>query len=361
MGADPGVTPATIVVGGTAPLSEAAAASARGAAAFFKDVNARGGVNGRTIVYRLLDDAGDPLEATRRLVEDEGVFALVGSVGAEQTLTVRDYLNGSRVPQLFVGSGATALGRDHTRYPWTIGFRPSHRAEGWIYGAYLARARRGTAVGVLFADDEEGRELLAGLRQGVARSTVRVVAAAPVAADEFDLGAQVAALQAAGANVLAVFARAQAEASRAAAGLGWRPQVLLASSGEVGVEGAVSLAYAKDPADASWRDDPAMRRYRSIMTRYLRGANAADSRHVEGMAAAYEFVRVLRAAGTEPSRARVTAAVRRLNDASNPFLLPGVVVRTGANERFPVGQAQLRRWSKGRWRSFGGLWAHPGS
>lgn len=346
---EPGVAPDTILIGATADLANASAAGARGAAAYFKDVNARGGVNGRAIVFRLVDDGGDPLAATQRLAEDDGAFALFGSTGAEQSLAVRDYLNRAGVPQLFVASGASSLGRDFRRFPWTIGFRPTYRAEGWIYGSYLARAKRGARVGVLYADDERGRELLAGLRQGIARSTVRIAATRI----EADPATDVEALQASGADVLSLFVSVPRDAARAAAAFGWRPHVVVASDTQGGIEGAVSLAFAKDPRDPAWRDDPGLRRHRSVLAR-------ADDRFVEGMAAAYDLVRVLRAAGKEPTRAAVMAAVRKLNDTSNPFLLPGIVVRTGALDRFPVEQAQLRRSTKGRRQPFGGLWRYPG-
>jgi branched-chain amino acid transport system substrate-binding protein len=313
--ADPGVTSTMILIGG----AEAESASVRGAAAYFRYVNARGGVHGRSIVFRL---------------DDAGVFARFGSLG-----------DASPVPQLFVDSGSTALARS----PDSIGFRPSWRAEGWILGSYLARARRGARVGVLHSDDERGRELLAGLRQGIARSTVRVAATGL----EADPVTDVEALQAAGADVLALFVSTPRDVARAATGLGWRPLVLVGSEAPGGIEGAVSTSFVKDPGDPEWRYDPGLRRHRSVLVR-------ADQRFVEGMAAAYELVGLLKAAGKEPTRAAVLAAARKLNDASNPFLLPGIVVRTAATDRFPLEQAQLRRWSKGRWRGFGGLWRYPG-
>ena len=307
------MTSTTILIGGAEPESP----SARGAAAYFKYVNARGGVRGRSIVFQL---------------EHQDVFAVFGSLS-----------DAAPVSQLFVDSGSTAVARS----PSSIGFRPSWRAEGWILGSYLARARRGARVGVLYADDEQGRDLLAGLRQAIARSTVRVAATRI----EVDPATDVGALQAAGADTLALFVSTPHAAAGAATRLGWRPHVVVGSEAAGGIEGAVSTSFVKDPTDVAWRDDPGLRRHRSVMAR-------ADQRFVEGMASAYELVRVLKAAGKEPTRAGVTAAVRKLTDASNPFLLPGIVVRTTAADRFPVEQAQLRRWSSGRWRSFGGLWAH---
>jgi branched-chain amino acid transport system substrate-binding protein len=358
--ADPGITPQTIVLGATAPLSGAESAAVRGAAAYFRYVNTRGGVNGRSIAYKVADDASDPalaLQATERLVERDEVFAIVNSAGTEQNLATRDYLNTAKVPQLFVDSGATTFGSDYRSYPWTIGFRPSNRAGGWIYGSYISRARPGAKIAVLYESDVSGTELLAGLRQGLGRSKGRVVAAQPVDPTVPDVqAAQVASLKASGASVLALFvAQPQAAQVYALAGrLGWRP--LMVTGADATVEGAVSIAFLKDPADAKWRSDAAMKLYRALMAKYARGANPKDVNHVYGMAVAYETVKLLKATGKTPTRAAVLAQTRKLNDASNPFLLPGIAVKTSATERFPLEQALLQRWSKGRWTSFGGLW-----
>ena len=361
-GEDPGISPTAILLGATAPLSSADAAVARGATAYFKHVNARGGVGGRAIVYRVLDDGGDPglaLQATRRLIEQDRVFALVGSVGTEQNLAARDYLNAARVPQLFAASGAAALG-DFRRAPWTIGFQPSHRFEGWVYGRYLSRARPDARVAVLFQDDDYGRELLAGLREGISATKARVVATQGYVAGVFNVQAQAARLKASGANVLALFATARVATQALAV---WRPGlVILAADGRpsrVG-EGALSLGFLKEPSEPRWRQDPALRLYRTLMARHATGANAGDVRHVWGMAIAYQTVKLLRAAGESPTRASVRARLSRLDDPSNPFLLPGIEVETSATERLPLERAQLRRFTGGRWRAFGGLWSYRG-
>ena len=356
--ADPGITPTRILLGGVAP---AEAPAARGANAYFKYVNGRGGVNGRSIAYLVADDASDPaaaVQATERLVEQDGVFAVVNAVGTEQNLATRDYLNAAKVPQLFVGSGATAFGSDFRRYPWTIGFQPSHHAEGWIYGSYVSRARPGAKIAVLYQGGAFGADLLTGLRQGIARTKARVVAAQSVAVTDPDLQAQVTSLKASGASVLALFV-APSDANRAYAlanRLGWRPLIVTTAAAKV--EGAVSIAFLKDPTDARWRSDSGLRLYRSLMARFAKGANMNDVDHVYGMAVAYATVRVLKAVGKNPTRAAVIAQTRRLNEASNPFLLPGISIKTSASERFPIEQALLQRWSKGRWTSFGGLWGY---
>ena len=275
--ADPGITTKTILVGGTAPLSgtdSAYASVARGANAYFKYVNSRGGVNGRTITYKTVDDAYDPaltVQATRQLVEQDKVFAIFNSLGTEHNVATRDYLNAARVPQLFVASGATTFGRDYKEYPWTIGFQPSYRAEGWIYGTYLARTRPGAKVGVLLQNDDYGKDLLAGLKQGIARSKVKVVAAQAFEVTDPDVQSQITRLKSSGADVLALFAtpRHAIQGYVFANRLGWRPLIInnavssasnvmaLASEGgsNKAVENSVSIVFLKDPTDAKWRSD----------------------------------------------------------------------------------------------------------
>jgi branched-chain amino acid transport system substrate-binding protein len=153
--ADPGVTPTSLLLGGTTPLSGTAsayAAVARGADAYFKYVNARGGVFRRKLSYTYVDDAYNPaqtVQATRQLVEQDHVFAIFNSLGTEQNLAIREYLNAGKVPQLFVASGATTWGRDAAKYPQTVGFQPSYQAEGWVYGTFLARTKPRARVAVL--------------------------------------------------------------------------------------------------------------------------------------------------------------------------------------------------------------------
>jgi len=377
-GADPGITPKTILLGGTSPLSGAAspyASVARGASAYFKYVNARGGVNGRTIVYKYVDDAynaAQTVQATKQLVEQDKVFAIFNSLGTEQNEAIRPYLNQAKVPRLFVASGATTFGHDFKQYPWTIGFQPSYRAEGWIYGKYLARAKPGAKIAVLFQNDAYGKDLLGGLKQGVARSKVKVVAAEPFEVTAPDVQSQIAKLKQSGADTLALFAtpRHAIQGYVFANRLGWRPLIInnavssasnimtLASEGGTNkaVENSISIVFLKDPTDMKWRNDAAIKLYRSVMSRYAKGANVKDVYHVYGMAVAYETVKVLKAAGKNLTRAGVMAQTRKLNDASNPFLLPGIAIKTSATERFPIEQALLQRWSKGSWTSFGGLW-----
>jgi branched-chain amino acid transport system substrate-binding protein len=314
---------------------------------------------------------------TRRLVEQDGVFAVFNSFGTEQNLAVRDYLNQRRVPQLFAASGATTLGSDAARFPFTVGLRPTYTAEGWVLGQYLARTQGAAKVGVLYENDGFGQELLAGLRRGIQRSRVKIASVQPYDAASFDVEAQVARLRVSGATVFAVFASPKhaAEALKYADRLGWKPKLtvgnaaassatVVAAAAEKGanqvVKGMVSVAYVKDPTDPRWLKDSAMKLFHKIVARFAPGADASDVYLVYGMAAAWTAVEAIRRAGTDLTRQRLVDVVGSLNLKANPFLLPGIVLRTGPNDHFPIDQMLLQRWQKGAWRSFGGLWTYRG-
>ncbi len=376
--ADPGISSTSIVLGGTSPLTGPAAAYAsvaRGAKAYFDSVNAKGGVAKRKFEYKIVDDAynsAQSVQATRQLVESDKVFAVFNSLGTVQNLAVREYLNQSKVPQLFVASGATTWGRDAAKYPWTIGFQPSYQAEGWVYGQYVAKTMKKARIAVLLQNDEYGKDLLAGLKRGLARSGSSVVAAQTYEVTSSDVQSQIAKLKASRANVLALFAtptfaiQSYVYANR----LGWRPLVVnnavgaasnimsIASEGGKNktIEGSISLNFLKDPVDARWKRDPGMRLYRSVLARYAKDANANDGYHLYGMAVAYETVSLFKRLGANPTRAGLLARARSITSPANPFLLPGIAVRTGRGDNFPIQQGQLQRWTKGKWVPFGGLW-----
>jgi len=382
-GDDPGITSKTILLGGTGPLTGAAASSAaaalKGADAYLRYVNGRGGVNGRTIAYRVLDDASDPVatvQLTKQLVEQDKVFALFNTVGTENSIAVRPYLNTMKVPQLFVASGATTFGRDYAQYPYTIGFQPSYRAEGWVYGEYLAHTAAGTQIAVLFENDDYGKDLLGGLKLGLQRSKAKVIAAEPyAAATTTDVSAQIAKLKASGADTLAIFATPAfaIQAYGVARKLGWRPKHVVGNSAAASpttmaaasdggknklVDGTISTVFVKDPNDPQWSKDPGMSLYRKILSRYAPAANARDPMLVYGMAAAWTAVEAIRRVGPRLTRDALQKELDTFTATGNPFLLPGIAVRTAGSDHFPLEQMLLQRWQNGAWKSFGGLWAY---
>jgi hypothetical protein len=188
-----------------------------------------------------------------------------------------------------------------------------------------------------------------------------------------DVGSQVGRLKAAGVNVFAIFATPKfaIQSYVFASRLGWRPRVinntvsaatnvmLLASEGGKNktVDGTLTLNFLKDPTNPLYRNDPAMKLYRTLMARHAKGANVNDVYHVYGMAVAYETVKLFERLGANPTRVRLMAAARTITSPSNPFVLPGIAVKTGPGDGFPIQQVQMQRWSKGKWVPFGGLWA----
>jgi branched-chain amino acid transport system substrate-binding protein len=371
-----GVTSSQVLIGGTTPLSGPASAYqsvAKGAAAYFRWVNAHGGVNKRKIKYVYKDDAYDPaktIDKTRELVQQDKVFAIFNSLGTEHNLATRAYLNALKIPQLFVASGATTFGRDYKKYPYTIGYQPNYRAEGTIYGRYVAKTSPKARIGVLYQNDDFGKDLVKGLQNGLGKKGKLIVAKQSYEVTDSNVKPQIAKLKAKKANTLMLFATPQAAigAYFAAYAIGWRPKVYVnavasasnimgiakAATSKKQVEGSLSIVFLKDPTDSQWKNDAGAKLYRSIMKKY-KGGNPNDVYAVYGMSAAHTFVAALKKAGKNPTRASIMRAATSLNIKNDPFLLPGMTVRTTKTDHFPLDQAKLQRYHNGRWVSFGGL------
>jgi branched-chain amino acid transport system substrate-binding protein len=378
--AEPGLTSNSILLGGTVPLSGPAAAFANvapGANAYFRYVNDRGGVFGRRIRYRYVDDGFEinrTVEETRKLVQQDRVFAIFNSIGTEHAIAVRPYLNQVRVPHLFLGTGASTFSRERKTFPWSMGFLPSFNGEGAIYGRYVARNLPRARIGVLYENTDYGKDLTAGLRRGLGRAGGRVVAVRSYEITDSDVNSQVAQLKRSGANTFMLFATPgfAIQAFISAHRQDWRPRVFISSvsiepsimgvirlnTSARATEGSISMGYLKDPTSPAWARDPGVRLYREIMRRYLPGAKQSDVYHYYGMAVAHSMVHALRKAGRNLSRAALLRAATHLDQRDNPFLLPGVGVRTSPANYLPISRAKLFRYSRqGRWVPFGRLLA----
>jgi branched-chain amino acid transport system substrate-binding protein len=375
---DPGVTATQVVIGGTAPLSGpevAYAPVARGAEAYFKYVNSRGGVHGRKIRYVYKDDAYDPaqtVQKTRELVQQDGVFAIFNSVGTEHNLAIRPFLNQLQTPQLFVGTGASAIGDAYKRFPWTMGYLTSFRGEGAIYGRHIAKAMPRARVAVLHENSDYGRDLLAGLRKGLGAKANRIVEVETYEVTDSDQNAQMAKLKASGANTLMLFAlpKQTIQAFIAADRLGWRPQVFVnavsvdpfvmnvarSNTNNRTTQGAITTAFLKDPTDPALAKDPGVRLYKRLMRKYLPG-HENEVAHIYGMAAAHTMVDTLRQAGKQLTRNALINAATHLDERDNPFLVSGVVVKTSPRDYYPISRTRLLRYDRGRWKQFGGFLA----
>ena len=374
--ATPGVTANEIHLGSSVPLSgEAAIAGnvARGIEAYFKYVNDKGGVFGRKIKFTYLDDGYDPGRAvnnTIRLVQQEQVFALFSSLGTANNLAVRKFLNDAKVPQLFVSSGATTFGRDYKRYPWTIGYIPPYSEEGTIYGQYIAKKIKRPKIAVLYQDDEYGRDLLTGLRRGLGAKAKAIVARVAYDPTTADVQPQITQLKASKANVLMIFAfgKFSLQAFNGVARIGWKPQIFVndvsSASGLMSIvpqkaaNGSISIVFGKDPASPLWRNDKGIKLFQTILKKYGRDIGSRDLKdgyYTAGMATAYTMVTTLKKAGRNLTRESVMRAATHLTEKGNPFVLPGIVLRTTPKVRYPLTQVRLQRWSKNAWHPFGKL------
>ena len=373
----PGVTGHQILIGGTVPLSgQASAFGAVGpsANAYFKYVNAHGGVYGRKIRYLYRDDGYDPartLEETRRLVEQDKVFAIFNTVGTEHTLAIRGYLNALGVPEVFAGTGASAVGRGYKRYPWTMGYLPSFAGEGAIYGRYVVKHRPRARIAVLYENSDYGQDLLRGLRRGLGKHAKQIVAKASYEVTDSSVESQIAKLRASHADTFMLFALPTYAIGSfvSAYKLGWFPRFFVSAvSIEPGImsiarsnthgretNGALSFAFVKDPTSPVWARDPAVALYRRILKRYLPGSSPKNVYNWYGMTVAYSMVDALRHAGRSPTRAGLLHAATHMNERSNPFLLPGVFVRTSPTNYFPIAKARMVRYRKTLWVLFGPL------
>jgi ABC-type branched-subunit amino acid transport system substrate-binding protein len=367
-GGTPGVTSSTITIGGTVPITGPAAlfgSVGRGADAYFKYVNAHGGVNGRKIKYIYLDDAYDPaktVQLTRQLVEQNHVFAVFNDVGTDNNLAIRDYLNAAKVPQLFGGTGAAKIGDDFKGHPWTMGYLPSFRAEGVIYGRSIA-ATPSPKVAVLYEDSDFGKDMTAGLQQGLGAKAGSIVAQQAYQPTDTSIDSQMSTLHASGANVLVLNVTPQYAilAYLAVHKFGWHPKIYISSicispnvmdivraNAAQEANGSLSIAFVKDPTDKVWAKDPVVALYHTILKRYAPGAKPEDVYNFYGMGVAFTMVDALQHAGKSPTRTSLLAAARNLDEV-NPFMRPGIKIVTSPTDYYPISKAQLVRYDRVHW------------
>jgi branched-chain amino acid transport system substrate-binding protein len=367
--ADPGVTSDAVVIGGTVPLSGLASAFGAvgpGAQAYFRYVNARGGVHGRRIDYRYYDDGYDPartVELTRRLIAQDRVFAIFNSVGTANNLAIRPFVNALRVPQLYVGDGSSALHQPR-RYPWTMGFLPSYRGEGAVYGRTIVARRRRARIAVLYENTDFGKDLLHGLEGAIRGRGPRIVSRQSYEFTDADVSSSIARLKSSRADTLMLFATPKftIQAFAAAHRLRWQPQLYVGSvSIEPGImaiarfnapeltRGALSIAFVKNPNDPIWARDPATRLYRQIMRRHYPAGRVEDVYHWYGMTVAWTMVETLRRAGRNLTRAGLLRAAQSLDVRANPFLLPGIRLKTSRSFYYPIRKVYLYRYDNRQW------------
>ena len=371
---DAGITSNSILLGVTIAKSGPAAAYgtiADAANAYFTYVNGQGGVNGRKITYKILDDGYNPAQTvplTKQLVEQDQVFAMFGGLGTQPQTSVRDYLNAKKVPQLFVATGATTFMADFSSHPYTIGWQPPYQGEARIYAKDVLANHPTAKIGVLYQNDDYGQDYLKGLTDGLGDKASMIVdkESYDVTAAATTLATQLTKLKAKGADTLFIFATPAFTIAALAitTGIHWAPLTYLnsvsnpaaymqiAAGKGAKIDGVISVGYIKDPTDPQWASDAGMKLYKTVIAS-CSTCKVNDGFNIYGVAVAYSMVDVLKQAGSNLTRANVMSiAGSNLNETGstpNPFLLPGVNVTTTSSDHYPITQEQVIKWSANAW------------
>ncbi|TXJ13769.1 MAG: branched-chain amino acid ABC transporter substrate-binding protein [Afipia sp.] len=368
---DTGASDTEIKIGNTMPYSGQGSAwglLGKAEAAYFDKVNAEGGVNGRKIKFISYDDAYSPpktVEQVRRLVENDEVLLLFSTFGVPTNTAIHKYMNAKKVPQLFVGGGGSKW-NDPKNFPWTMGFQPSFLNEGRVYGQYIAANHPGGKIAVLYQNDDYGKDILNGLKQGLGAKASMIVAESSYEVSVPSVDSQVVGLKASGANIFMNFAgpKFAAQAIRKVAELDWKPIHVLnipaASIGSVikpaGFEisqGIVSGGFLKDATDPAMANDAGVRTYLAFLEKYYPGADVTATGNTQGYIMAQAMVQVLKQAGDNLTRENIMRQAASIKGLELDMLMPGIKISTGPDDFAPIKSIQLRRLVGERWQPFG--------
>ena len=365
---DPGASAAEIKLGQTVPLSgpvSVAGVVGYASRAYFDAVNKAGGINGRQVKLIVLDDGYSPpktVEATRRLVEDDNVLMMYGSVGTPTNAAVEKYLNAKKVPHLFITTGASRF-RDPKAFPWTMAFIPGYVQEGRAMAHYVLQSVAAPKIAVLYQNDDLGKDFRAGFRSGLGdKADSLIVSEQTYEVADPTVDSQLIAAKVSGANVFyfAGTQKAGAEEIRGVRKLDWKPLHLVCSiasnvegvlkpAGLENAEGLISTAYAKDPFDPAWADDADVKAFLDWEKANLTQGNPRDSGVINGYVASFLVAHVLREAGSNLTRENVLAVATHLTNLRVPMLLPGITVTTTPSDYSVVNRFQIQRFESGRW------------
>jgi branched-chain amino acid transport system substrate-binding protein len=368
---DPGASDTEIKVGNIMPYSGPASAYGligKTQEAFFKMINDQGGINGRKINFISYDDGYSPpkaVEQARKLVESDEVLLIFQSLGTPSNSAIQRYMNSKKVPQLFVATGATKFGENPKQSPYTMGWQPNYQAEGRIYARYILDNKPDAKIAVLFQNDDYGKDLLKGLKDGLGDKGKMIVAEAPYEVSEPTIDSHIVKLKASGADVFINIATPKfaAQAIRKVPEVGWTPLHIvnnvsqsigsvLRPAGLENAKGVLSTGYTKDQTDPTWNDDPAMKEWRAFMEKYFPEGDRTSSFTLYGYAVAQTLVQVLKQCGDELTRENVMKQAANLN-LDLPLLLPGIKIKTSSTDYFPIEQMQMSRFVGDRWEFFG--------
>jgi branched-chain amino acid transport system substrate-binding protein len=366
---DTGVTKDTILLGATVPLSGPAAAYgtiAKASDAYFHYVNDNGGVNGRQISYKFLDDAYNPAQTvplTKQLVEQDQVFLTFGGLGTQSQTSVRDYLNSKKVPQVIVATGATTFAAEFDNFPYTFGWQPVYQGETLIYAQYILTNTPNARIGVIYQNDDYGQDYLDGLTKGLgSKAAEMIVDKEPNDVGAPDLSSQMLKLKNSGADTLFIFETPSPaiKAIVAAFQAGWHPTMYLnsvaapvpyvqaaqkAAGDDAAVNGIITTVYLKDSVDPAQANDPGIQLYKQIMGKYYPDGKIDDGFNVYGMATAWTLADVLKKVGPNLTRQAVIDQLTNLSETDNPFLYPGIVVKNAPSDHYSITQEYLAKYN----------------
>ncbi|MBR1165532.1 ABC transporter substrate-binding protein [Bradyrhizobium liaoningense] len=369
---DTGATDTEIKIGNIMPYSGPASAYGiigRTEAAYFKKINEEGGINGRKINFVSYDDAYSPpktVEQARKLVESDEVLLVFNSLGTPPNTAIQKYMNSKKVPQLFVATGATKW-NDPQNFPWTMGWQPNYQSETQIYAKYILKAMPNAKIGVLYQNDDYGKDYLKGLKDGLgAKAASMIVLEESYETSEPTIDNHIVKLKATGADVFINITTPKfaAQAIKKISEIGWKPTHFLnnvsASVGSVikpaGFENSqdiISAAYLKDVSDPQWKDDAGMKAFLEFMTKYFPEGDKLDGGTIVGYGVAQTLVEVLKKCGDNLTRENVMKQAASLKDFRTEVLLPGIKINTGSNDFAPISSLQLMKFKGDKWDLFG--------
>ncbi len=370
---DSGASDTEIKIGNIMPYSGPASAYGvigKTEEAYFKKINAEGGINGRKINFITYDDAYSPpkaVEQVRKLVESDEVLVVFNPLGTPSNTAIQKYLNSKKVPQLFVATGATKW-NDPKNFPWTMGWQPSYQSEAQIYAKYVLKEKPNAKIAVFYQNDDFGKDYLKGLKDGLGAKTSQIVLEESYEVSEPSIDGHIVKLKASGADVLINITTPKfaAQSIKKMAEVDWKPMHLLTNvSASVGgvikpagfenAQGIISAAYAKDGADAQWDNDPGMKKFLDFLAKYYPEGNKIDGSVVYGYGAAQTLAKVLQMCGDNLTRENVMKQAASLKDFEPDTLLPGVKINTSATDFAPISQLQLMRFKGDKWELFGDI------
>jgi ABC-type branched-subunit amino acid transport system substrate-binding protein len=369
---DTGATDTEIKIGNIMPYSGPASALGvigKTEAAYFKKINAEGGINGRKIIFISYDDAYSPpkaVEQARKLVESDEVLFILNPLGTPSNSAIQKYMNEKKVPQLFVQTGATKW-NDPKQFPWTMGWSPNYQSEGRIYAKYILKERPTGKIGILYQNDDYGKDYVKGIRDGLgAKAASMIVGEESYETTTPTIDSHVVALKSVGADIFISITTPKfaAQSIKKVAELGWKPLFILngvgASTGTVmkpaGLENSqniISATYQKDPTDPQWKDDVGIRNFDAFLAKYFPEGNREDLNIVTGYDVAQTMVHVLKECGDDLTRAKIMKEAASIKSLQLEGLLPGVTINTSATDFAPIKQFQLRKFKGERWELFG--------